>query len=278
MLLNDTGRRWSVQFNDLPEMAEYIRSTPRVWSQTSSTDNPASASWDLDAGYDGTVKAMVQGWPEGLEAISADMAALPSGAVYEKEHGFAGELPDVPRFLSGDPRCMIHRGKVHKPTQVMSLAVSISCSGATSARAMQLYGAAVSAIIDRLEARHVRVELTACWISGQVGCSWIVKRAEDPLDLNAIAFSLAHPGSYRRIGLAIMERSPKIHDSPGYGMPRNLPDRAFFTTLPEDCLLIGGIGVNGGDSKCRTLEAAMAFVEAQINEAAGEPIASLEAL
>jgi hypothetical protein len=278
MLLNDTGRRWSAQFNDLTEMATFIKSTPPVWSQTASHGNPADESWDLGAGYDGTERAMLHGWPEGLEAIAADVASVPSSVSYEREYGFAGELPDVPRYLSGDPRCMIHRGKQHKPTSVMSLAVSISCSGGTSARAMQLYGAAMAAIIDRLESRHVRVELTACWISGQVGCSWIVKRAEDPLDLNAIAFSLAHPGAYRRIGFAIMERSPKVHDQPGYGKPRNLPSRDYFTLLPEDCLLIGGIGVNGGDTKCRSMADALAFVEAQVNKAAGEPIAILEAL
>lgn len=281
-MLQSNNGRWNIQFRDLLEVAEYIRTEPAKWEQRSSTGNAATMSWDLNAGYEGTVRAMLQGWPEGLENIGVDIASMPNAVTYEREYNFAGELPDVPRYLSGDPRCMTHRGKQHKPTRVMTIAVNIVCSGATEARAMQRYGAAMAAIVDRLEARHVRVELLACWAGnfrdGKCCASWTVKRAEDHLDLNAVAFSLGHPGALRRIAFAVMERSPRSYEDYGYGMPRDQPERADFLDIAEDALLIGGIGVNGGNSKCRTMEEALAFVEAEVNAAAGEPIASLEVL
>jgi hypothetical protein len=280
VLLRDDRARWAIQFDHLLEMTNWIKDTPPVWSDKSSRHEGRGMRWDLDAGYDGALRLASEGWPEGVQQLHALAATVPNNTLVTHEYGIAGERPDVPRYLAGDPLHMVHRGRTKVPKPTMTIALNIRVSAAVGAQEAANFGAAMCALVDRLESRRVRVELLGLMATNSTSrgskrwaMSWSIKRAEDPLDLSAVAFSYAHPAMFRRLGFAIMERSPRDMRCPGYGVDGGIK-AADFVDLPEGALLIMGVDHNPGS--CRTMAGALAFATTAINNAAGEPIAELE--
>jgi hypothetical protein len=180
----------------------------------------------------------------------------------------AGEQPDVPRYLAGDPFNMIHRGKAKVPKPTMTIALNIRASCAIGSREIANFGAAIVALVDRLESRRVRVELLGLFatnISKKRYCgAWGIKQAQDHLDLSAVAFSFAHPAMLRRIGFALMERTPAIHECPGYGFGGGISPEDFIDLAPG-ALLINGVDHNPG--ACATMAGALHYAKGEINKA-----------
>lgn len=268
MRLHYDSHHWNAQFDNLLDMERWVSDTPQKWSYTDSVRNAPSRSWDLGVGMAGAKRLMRDGWEDGVKQLHALAATVPNNVIVTRQYGTAGELPDVPRYLAGDPLNMVHRGKTKVPKPTMTIVVSIGASCMVDAQEMWNFGAALTALVDRLESRRVRVELMGAWVSllqVRFCASWHIKRAEDHLDLSAVAFSLAHPAMLRRIGFTVMERMPQQYQQPGYGRPTSDMRRTDFVDLPEGALLIGGIGTSGG--QCSTMAGALAYAKASINKA-----------
>lgn len=282
MLQADTTKRWIRQFDNLPELVQWIRSTPRLWSQEASKSRTRSNGWDLNAGYDGALKLAETGWEEGVQSLFALAATVPNNTITTREYGVAGEHPDVPRYLAGDPYNMVHRGRQRAPKPSMTIALNTRISYAVSAKEAANFGAAVVALVDRLESRGVRVELVGlCATDGskRFCVSWGIKRTEDMLDLSAVAFSYAHPAMFRRIIFAAMERSPRDIEHFAYGVGGGIKEEDFVDIAPG-ALLINGVDHNPG--ACKTMEGALKFATGEINRAYkaagfGDALAELEA-
>lgn len=279
MLRQETSSAVKMQFDSLLEVTDFATNTPRSesWKASQSTDYAGGRSWDLGANFTEALRLARDGWEEGIRQLHALAATVPNAVAYEQRYGIAGERPDVPRYLAGDPFNMVHRGKVRKPKPGMTLVISIGANCNVNSRDMWNYGAAMTALIDRLESRGVRVEVIGCWTSQsykRFSFSWTVKRREDALDLSAIAFGLAHPAMLRRIGFAIMERSDMPTDV-GYGRSQSKIKPEDLVDAPDGALFIGGVG---STSKCHTMAGALEYAKAEINAAFGEDVAELEEL
>lgn len=175
---------------------------------------------------------------------------------------------------------MVRAGRSRRQSPIVSIVMNIAASGATPAHCLANMGVALCAVVDRLEAVGYRVELTALWVTnhylgdvrGAVG--WTVKRAEDSLDLGALAFSVAHPAASRRIAFALCERQPREIEGSGYGtiappLPIDWPD------APPGALFLAGLGTDPGGQSAATIEAVLATLQGQINSAAGSEIVAL---
>lgn len=272
------------QYDSLWELTRHLRETARSWSQRQSETAGAYESWDAGLGYQRALDMARDGWPDGVAQISALAALVPTAQLATRSYDVAGDYPDVARALGGDPRCMVRRGKVNAPRPTVTIAVNVCVNGMVDGAQKMNYGAALAGMIDRLESRGTRVELlatdAATGHSGVGYCSistpWTVKRATDPLDLGAIAYSVAHPAMARRLCFATYERCPSAFEIMGYGSPVKVLEHKHFIGLPEDTLFLAG--THGGPNECRTLEGATKLLELQINVAAGENIATLEVL
>jgi hypothetical protein len=272
---NGQSRVYKMHGDSIADVQHWLRNEPRTWSGNSSVSNEGRTSWDLGVGYEGALRLAEQGWSEGAKDLSNRLEAhLPNRDKADTwRFDVAGEIPDIGRFLSGDPAHMRRHGhpKGHKP--ILSIAVNIRLRCDIKAQAMANYGAAMTAIVDRLEHIGRRVELTACFSTVCSGArltgSWIVKRAEDPLDLASVAFALAHPAASRRIRFAMYERAPEAIESYGYGHGLTLTERDLVDPLPGT-FCVGGL--NDNTTRCHTLDDALVFVRDQINEAAGEEL------
>lgn len=280
-------KRNKYQFENLPEVVDYCLHTPRVWRQQSSRASDYGGDWTLGVGWEKALRMAKDGWEEGVRSIHALAATVPNNVVRTRELSVAGEYPDVPRYLAGDPFNMVKRGKTRVPKPTMTIVSSIGANCSVTGQQIANYGAAIVALVDRLESKGVRVELLGCWRSTGMGdgasfCfSWTVKRPEDALDLSAVAFGLGHPAMLRRLGFAVMERSPKQSECYTYGCSSDVIGPVDLIDVPPNALFIGGVGSNGGE--CNSLTGAIAYAKDKINRAYrtlgyDEDIAELEDL
>lgn len=99
------------------------------------------------------------------------------------------------------------------------------------------------------------------------------KRGLVPLDLAAVAFSLAHPAASRRIGFAMYEHSPKEIESGRYGNGVEIKEEDLIDPLPGTYCISG---LNNTTDRCHSLDDALKFARDQINKAAGEELVTLE--
>lgn len=274
----DSRRHYRVMCDSLDDVQHWLRESPKLWSATSS-QSYNSHDWTLGVDYERALELARKGWSEGAKDLSDRLAAhMPSP---DKEdtwrYDVAGELPDVGRFLAGDPACMRRHGhpKGHRP--ILSIAVNIRLQCSVKASAMANYGAALVAVIDQLEHVGRRVELTATFATlcnnVRLSTGWTVKQAGDPLDLAAVAFSLAHPAASRRIGFAMYEHTPRVIESYGYGRGITITEKDLVDPLPGTFCIPG---LNDETTRCHTLEDAIVFVRDQINKAAGEELVTVE--
>lgn len=284
MMNRNMGQTWALFGDSLRDVAEYLHSTPDVWGSASigSRARHQGTSWDMGADYQAAWKLAYEGWTQGAVDLDTAVHAIePDAVLPELRWDFGGERVDIPRYLGGDPACMISKGRQTRQRPVVHLVVNGSVSCSVSAKAIAAYGAALTAIIDTIENAGRRVELDLVYALHDLGAGWggkmrglvgwKVKAAEDHCDMASIAFAIAHPAAFRRIGFALIERLPKALRNDGYGRPGKITKEDLAMLGMEGAFILPGVGASdfGIDPK-----AAIPRAIAQINEVAGEEIVS----
>lgn len=231
----------------------------------SSREHSASESWDLNAGYDGTVKLAETGWQDGAEEIDSLREEIhsiiePKGIEMSITPHVSGAFVDIGRYIQGVPECMcqfMHTETNQKPVQ---LVVNGSVSCGVSAERQKNRGAAIAAAIDVMEERGYRVEL---WLYFGVrsGISYTidlvrVKDFNQGVDTDRLAYALAHAGFNRRLHFGVCETRKerfKIGSYPGggYGAPRETSEEELRTIegldSDSDVDLVYIVGINSFD-------------------------------
>jgi hypothetical protein len=272
-----TAERHVVIFEErgLSALTEWLRDNGAKWGASSSQNNsnPARQKWDLNAGYEGALKLARDGWAEGMDAMEQALQAIIPAVGHDARWGWSvtGGSPSVSRFLRGHPKNMRNRRKkAMGSAPVLHIAVNCAASCAVSATQMANYGAAIVGLIDRLETTGKRVHLdvvnVTCVNGGvRLAHGWNVKLASEHVDLGAVAFSLAHPASFRRLGFAMMERSPADCETYGYGYAADL-HIADVPEATEGTMLVDG--VNHAPDRCNDVTDALRLAIEQVNKAA----------
>jgi hypothetical protein len=235
----------------------------------------------LATGWHKALELAHTGWTDGAVDLADMLAVLPPNeAEPEYVYDVAGYMPDVSLYCAGDPMHMRNDGHPEGRKPIVHLVINVVCSGATPANAFKNYGAAITAMIGQIEATGRRVELDCVFIDHfyqnniTAIMGWKVKRANDNVDLSAVAYSLAHPAAFRRIGFAMIERTPKSGQSHGYGSCGSLTPELAERIGAKGAFLLAGIGTNS--SECRDMKGALRYAAQQINAAAGETLVTVK--
>lgn len=270
-----TSKRHIRMFADgLNDVERWLSGNPKKWNSESSKNADASNRWDLDAGYEGSLKLARDGWPEGADLINQALEAIIPATGREGGrwgYSYGGGSVSVGRYLTGNPKCMKNRRRQdYGKAKVLRMAVNIVASAAVSAEQMANYGAALVSLVDRLESGGRRVHLDCIGVvslnkATRFAAGWTVKLASEPVDLSALAFSIAHPAALRRIWFALAERTPKEVEALGYGrcldaLPEDMPDNDSETIIVD--------GINHEPGRCNTPTDALRFAIEQLNKAA----------
>jgi hypothetical protein len=225
--------------------SEYMEKATKgepVEGSLSATKGRASRSLtDHFAGFSGTdsfehaVKLAEEGWTEGrefmgqivdkLDHITTKLVTRPETVL-----DVTGDYVDVAVYLEGIPECMVQWQEVETTKRVARIMVNGSVSSGTSKEVIKWRGATVLALIDRLEAQGIRVELDLInnvVRGGHSSTTFVtLKEASEPLHLDRLAFHLAHPSSLRRLMISLKETRGKeevqcieYYDGKTYGTP-----------------------------------------------------------
>jgi hypothetical protein len=176
--------------------------------------------------WDEAVNLAEHGWAEGLRHLVRQtglQAQHVSAPARGWQYDYAGAHPDVPRFLGGDLDCMIdYQPDYIRFRPIVRMVVSPVTYSDVSDASIRNWGAALVSWIDELErfGRRVEVIWMSCsrptWIDDaeeksntggpRVAISFCLKEADQPVELDRLAFWLMHPAAQRRIQFAIKEQ------------------------------------------------------------------------
>jgi hypothetical protein len=109
---------------------------------------------------------------------------------------------------------------------------------------MRWKGAMVLALVDKLEAAGIRVQLDVMLICSAIGrndtwhISVAAKGANERLQIDSLAFLLAHPSSFRRVMFSYMETHAEAlrfgaGGFGGYGYPSDYKPEGYDLFVPQ---------------------------------------------
>ena len=260
-----------IKFNSWREFVRKAEYGEKLGSREShsSVKNPSQQSWDFGMGYQGSIDAAKSGWKEGAQKIQASLDILNS---HIKTKRFKTQVMpaytqpgvlNIGRYVSGHPKPYMQKKQIEDETgdnksgKIVNIAFNITASAGISSSEMFNKGATIAALVELLERAGKRVELKARLVAidgGKPPKSTFryqvpIKEAGEPIDVDRLAFSLAHPGNMRRLGFSIMEQaSEKIQRALrvgewgfSYGSPGEWQE-------PEDGIYIGGTSLTGTEA------------------------------
>lgn len=228
----------------------------------SSHSDPASAGWDLGAGWSGIQTLISEGWSEGASKVDRGLGELftVQGELERNEWtpDRVGAFVNVPAYLAGTPDDMYRYTPTAHRTPIVRVIVPVNMLSNVKAAAAMRRGIAVVALVDNLENSGYQIELVAGVYNknrargGHKACvsgmSVVVKHPGEHVNIAQLATVLAHPGWYRRVGFAWKERStiPQVVESTRgfYGAtladPQNTEwKQQFIDAVGGGCLLPG---------------------------------------
>jgi hypothetical protein len=151
------------------------------------------------------------GWQEGAERVARlrDKIAvsLPLKRKLAEFH-VAGALVDVPRYLSGNPQCMVRpASRVNRARPVLTLINHIGGLAEVPGQCFVNRCAVVAAIVDAIESNGYSCHVLGVSQTEQTGylCGVMItiKEPGDVPDLAKMAFALGHVGFFRRAVFAV---------------------------------------------------------------------------
>ena len=156
---------------------------------------------------------------------------------WRSQTGVTGSRPHVPNAIAGKPNSMIRYTRQPVAHPIVSVVLNLGASGDITGEEMISRGAATAALVDVLEATGRRCEVIGV---SRVSSSTdyrdtleyriTLKRAQDALDADVMAFALSNPAMLRRLVFSARETEDtttrkRIGIPGGYGQPQDTDDR-----------------------------------------------------
>lgn len=231
-IISEPKRRYEI-FDSLGEFASVAKGNTAPQSSNGNT-----AKW---AGSENLVEACnlaSNGWSEIRPEVDAilvqleDRLAEKFSTMYVTEYATSGAGVDMGRFVTGEPECMVEFMPQSQASmgRVVKIIVAGTASSGIDAEDIKRRGIAVLALVDTIHKMGVGIELW--WESSIKGYkkgshSTVVKLhdSNEPLDIDSVMFSLAHPSMLRRLTFSVQELSQESDDQgvgSGYGSPHDL--------------------------------------------------------
>jgi len=212
-----------------------------------------SGSFYTSDTFEDSIKLARNGWPEGTKRIAGYLEKLQGilpAKQFKKELAYSMVGPgtvDIGRFMIGHPECVVAWQDVDDDQgngPIVSITYNLGTSGSIGKDTMFQRGAMIAALIDLLERANRRCELTLIANHPRNGYEVrykvMVKRANDPLDIERIAYALCNGDCYRRLGFSLLEGAPEnyikacqLYNGGGYGTVGvwNIPDTLLVPGL-----------------------------------------------
>lgn len=219
------------------------------------------------------------GWKEGRELVGQILTRIESRftpvAKRKVRKSVCGSAVNVGRYVQGVPESMLRWEKRSVNRRNARILLNLSASGAVSAETLRWRGACVLALVDRLESEGIRAEVDLGFCNEQDGQYWTicanVKRTDEPLHIDRLAFLLVNPASLRRVMWSYCEASASKGKDGEF-----CSDKHHFNKLGWYGMPVSDIRLPQGEKydlvvsglQLRTIEQALASIETMFNQVA----------
>lgn len=246
------------------------------------TSGAFGEEWHGTKTFEEAVNLAIHGWPDGRKLLMNAMAEAQSAPAFTPSlvMDVAGAYPIAALAAAGDPCSMVDLQPVEDRVRpVVRLVIQRGGSSAYDPHEFLNYGAAVLSYIEGLEAASFRVEIEVAF-AAKIGdidhyLSVIAKRAEEPIEMDRLAYVLTHPAFFRRIAFAVKESTPGIAEH------LNVNDYGFSQSptpkqVDSNQIIVPGVNmVKPGAKELKTPAAALAhlapMIENQLRNAGMAP-------
>ena len=261
-------------FGSLSEILDFVSTAEVKWKNELSSQKIGEIDWYGTETFDEAVLLGKYGWPKGRKYLSDKLLEnniLPSQKISENySYDVAGAFPDVPRFLGGDPFCMVNfSDEIKSSKKILSIKFESGSPCFVSGEKKINFGAALVSWIDYLEIQGYRTDIEfVSYITPSrkegpdVFHSLSLKHADEPVDIDKLAYWLINPAAQRRIGFAFLERlDVERYYTPNYGYSYSVHKKKDAYDS-EDLLLVCGNGASSVDEGIVTLKSQLeAYLE-----------------
>jgi hypothetical protein len=205
--------------------------------------------WYRSASFADALRLAREGWSEGREQASRFTASITDQVrgrmkVTEYEPVTVGPIFDLGAYMQDEPQFMLMTTESERDMSnggIVRIVIDVGVSAAVDADTLIRRGAAVIALVDALESQGRRCEVTATYCAGRgtydsrangsmgLSIATVIKRAGDYVNMDVLAFAVAHPSSFRRLAFALYESvnaDLRAHHglNGGYGQAQTLGD------------------------------------------------------
>ena len=212
------------------------------------------SDWSGTRTWTDAVKLATNGWSEGVKRLSnlrdelMDRIGevLPEPAYIMDVTGFD---VDVGAYLAGDPECMVSTTQQPGRDRHIHIMVNVATAHHRSPESMMMRGLMAAGVVDALEQMGHTVTLDVVILleghddKDRFAQVVNVKRPSEPLDLERVVYSCAHPSMLRRLTFAVLEsldsaQRLRMNVLSGYGRVSDEPSM-FFPESEQPDLYIG---------------------------------------
>lgn len=236
-------------FFEFPDMAALWRQSeaPETGAMGRESRLGQNASWYGTKTWEEAIRLARYGWPEGLKKLKPIMASVYDsiGSQVLVEHmvlDTEGEFPDVQAHVMGLPESMVRleRGLVERSGRIVRVVYNVGASSAVKPDVIMRRGAMAAAVCDSIGRAGYLCEVVGHKWYGRsanktdpdlIGLIFPIKRADEPLNLERLAFCMAHPSMLRRILFGVGETFPEElretfhqHKGGSYGCSNHTPE------------------------------------------------------
>lgn len=226
------------QFDNLTAFANSLkRETNGVFSGESLSSETGDKSFTGTKNWDEAMDLFENGWTDKVEEIRKDIVAFEKAkqndVSYQKKRpatSVVGFAPHVPNAILGLPNSMIQTERTPMKAKVVRIVYNMCVNCGWDEKDIMKAGLTVLKIAYSMEMKGYRVRVDAnpflANCRNEDTCALVcIKDWRQPIDLKKVAFPLAHPSMFRRLGFRWLETVPELSErsyTSGYG--RSLED------------------------------------------------------
>ena len=222
------------QFDNLTKFSKALeRSTNAVFrGEYLSSKRERSGGWAGTRTYEEAMDLFNNGWDEKVAEIKKGLVqfekANEKNVSYQKSRpatSVVGFAPHVPNAILGLPNSMIMTESTPMKAKAVRIIYNMSMNANTDAEDILQAGLCVLKIAYSMEMKGYRVRIDVSPFTAKSGrentsCVVCVKDWRQHIDIKKVAFPIANPAMFRRLGFRWIETTPNLTDTGytgGYG-------------------------------------------------------------
>lgn len=267
------------EFDNVTDYLAYLNSHSPARGIHAEHDSRGQASFFGTDSYAAAERLVETGWADGAQKVAdrrtqfdAFLTAAKATKASRWDWDVTGQFIDVGRYLSGEPEVFgadFDDGESNA-ARVVSIRLNSCVSASVSKESIIARGVTTLVAVDLLESCGIRCEVIlsqATKTDYVANHNIVVKKPSEPVDVDRLAFWLAHPSAFRRFGFKAMEIEGH---SPSGCYPTQMSDYGSRQGTVELDSVKTATGLSDSELKANVLEIAkkcgLQFSDEQIDE------------